>query len=648
MAQKDNKDLLELFNFRQKLSSKFGKEYREDCAKWVKDYEIETLHENKIKDLDNIMQIPYIFSSVESNLPSIFETMPSVIMSQRGKEDREFTEFADKIWDYLVAKLALEEKVEEGGHNFLITGIGAFKWGWNLETATEEQVQEVPLMNESGEPVVGEDGQPVTQQIINKVEIPIVDLPFVEVYNYKRLHFAPESVFVIDDEENKIPFVVCQHVMTPDQVKEKYGKKPSKGAIEKLDLKDIDTKLAEDVETDKSNVIESDMERCVVYEYYGTLPKSVAGDPDWKSNKVYYAVFTSKDMLKAPVAMNKKPILLVGNYGHSAKFFRWGEPKVLRELEQDVSLGRSRMMDIRDKWGLKIWIPQGLEVDERALKRSGDFTILRGIGQTPPQYIAPPSPPESIMVGIDQSRSDLQMASAQLDLSRGSTESVVDTATGQKIFAAATDKRNGRKRKKMGNLIKALAKNLLILCAENWDVEMFAKIADMPSEEIEEKGFLDKMRDLGNEFDVEIEVESITSNKETMSAQAIALYKETKDDPMVNREEILKEALKIGFNKKDFERFLSGYVGPEDIIQVLQFMVENQLIAPEMAEQLVLSAKPLFQEQPQPGGKEGRPAVADPTQIVEDSMEGSDSTQITAQNDAAYKQRGVAKGPQGV
>jgi methionyl-tRNA synthetase len=69
---------------------------------------------------------------------------------------------------------------------------------------------------------------------------------------------------------------------------------------------------------------------------------------------------------------------------------------------------------------------------------------------------------------------------------------------GLKIFEKAKEKRIARKREKVGNLIRVLAINLLTLCANNWNISKFAEITDMSEDEIKQKGFVDKMKTLGD------------------------------------------------------------------------------------------------------------------------------------------------------
>lgn len=651
MEKEKRDDLLSLLNGRVRLAEKFRKPWLKEVKKWELDYLIETIAAKHVVDLDNQIQIPYIFSTIESSLPMIFERMPNILMKQRGKDDRDFTEFAEKIWDYLRDRLMLEERVEEAGLNFLVTGMAAGKYGWEAEYVEVEEPREMPITNSDGTPVLDEAGEPVTQETVEKVPVAVKNLPYFHVFTHKHLLFSIESKFVLDDEDGDIPYIVCVRTLTADEVEADYGTKPPEEDAGPMDMKDFDMD-SENIEKE-NDAVKDDLKRYTVYEYYGRLPKSAMTDEekkDWKVSNTYYAVFTMHKMLKKPEQMVKKPFLLLGNYGLPSKFWRFGEPRVLRELEQDVSLGRSRIMDIRDRQGTKIAIPSGTEVDEGALKKSKDFTIMRFAGNQLPTYVSPPPIPEAIMTALEQSRQDIQMASATLDLARGGTSSTVDTATGQRIFQEATTRRNDRKRKKIAEFISGIAKNLLILCGNNWSVEEFAKITDMAPEEIQQAGFIEKLQTLGEEYDVEIDIETITDNKEAKSAQAIAFYRETQKDPFVNHEEVLKETLKTGFGIKDPDRFLSGQVTPEQIMTVLAALVEQGVLPKELAEMIVMS----YREANPPegaqgaGGDVGRPATNTPTDIVEGSTPNTNETATQAQVQGAAKQVGVPKGPQGV
>lgn len=642
MAKKDN-ELLDLLVSRKKLGKQFSKDWRKDVKKWIKDYEIESFEDLDHEDLYNRIQIPYVFSTVESGLPTIFERMPSLIMSQGGKLDREFTRWVEHVWRYVKKKVRLEDVIEDAGIMFLITGLGSVKYSWKLRTETvEDEVQEPLVDPDTGQPVIDpETGQPAMQTVINEVEVPVEDRPQVEMFSYDKIFFSPDSTFVMDDIENKIPWVICEKTMSKDRVEYIFDTKLSDASITKMSPDHLGLEGTNDDEPLKGYPA-ADVDKVKVSYFYGTLPKD-QGPEDWHPDNVYVAVFADGDILEEPERVDKKPIILAGNYGHPVDFHRFGEPKVLRDLEQDVSLGRSILMDYRDRMHTKIAIPHGVDVDEQALKSPKKFTLVRFMGNQYPQYVNPPPIPDAIMMAMSQSRSDIQMASAQLDLSRGGTSSVVDTATGQKIFEQATEKRMARKRKKLGKMIRHIAKNILEMCAYNWDIEKFAEITDMNPEEITQKGFIESLKRLGEEYDIDVKVEDVTFNQEARRAQAIAMFDKMANHPMIDQGELIKEAFSVGFNVEDVERFVKEEVTPEEMLQALGKMVEMQMITPEIAQEMaqVIQQQMMQEQANQPGA--GRPATQNPVDIAQKAAPGSDGTQISAQNQAAYKQQGVPK-----
>lgn len=640
MANTDT-DLLSLLNSRLTLAKKFSKKWIKEVKRGLKSYKIESLDEIQGADLHNKLQIPYIFSTTESALPSMFNSFPSLIIKGRGKNDQKFGDFVDGVWEYVYDKTELEEKVENSGMMFLLTGIGQGGTGWRTETETVEEPQEKPILNSDGTPVIDEKtGQPAVQQVINKYEVPVVDMPTIDFKDYKKIYYSPESEFVIDDTENKIPYIFEEKKMTPEEIEEKYGVKVD--GKNYLDIKEID----KDLKLESEDLDKDDLKRECVYEYSGVLPKKYANDKEWKSNRVYYVCMTSKKILKKPEKIKKKKIYQVGNYGVPTEFFKFGEPKALYDLEMDVSYGRSTLIDYRDKFSTKIFLDQTSEYDEAALKSPKKFAIVKGQAGKPPQYITPPPLPETILMGISQSRQDISMTSAQLDVGRGGDTSAVDTATGQKQFQMAQDKRVERKRKKIAKFIEAMARDILIDCASKWDAETFAKIVDADPNDEEFLSYVEKMKTLGDEWDIEIEPESVVSNRAIMGAQAIAMYREMKDDPLVSREELIMEAIKTGFNRKNVDQFLSQNLSPEQFQKSLEIMVQSGIVDEQTAQEVL---QLYIQQQVQPmSANVGRPPSADPTTIAKNAMVGTDQTQMTAQTEAAPQQTGVSRGPQQV
>jgi hypothetical protein len=616
-----NDELHLLANNRLSISRKFAKEYQKQVKKWLDDYNIDSLDELRDADTNNLMQIPYIFATIESQLPSVFENTPELLFKKRGRKDKDFTDFANSVWHYLQDKLHIKEKIENAGFNFLALGQSSSRWGWRLETEEVEEEVEEPLFD--GGEQIG------TQPIIRKIEVPIVNEPYLKIHQHNRIYFSPESYFTVFDEENEIPYIITEELMTPDQVEEVYGVKVEESSY-------LDTADFNDEAKDMSDEEKGDLQRINVYEYFGVLPKDKAKDSKWRSSKVYQFAFCQSKMLEKPKPIQNKPIALLGNYGTFNKFFRFGEPKVMRELEQDISVGRSTIADYRDKIATKIAIESTTEVDEFNLRSPKKLAIVRYTGNNPPTYMKPPSIPDAVIEALNMSKADAQMVSAQMDISRGSTQSIVDTATGQKIFESANERRINRKRQKIGDFIKINGINLLKLCGENWDEEKFSQITDIPLEEIVEKQFIQKLATIDDLYNVEIDIADVVSNKAATSAQAIALYRETKNDPLVNRREVLRNALEIGFEERDYERYLNDVVTPEDSMRVINHLVEMQMIPPEIAQQMMMTI--MAQEQQKNQG--GRPATNDPVSVMQNSMPGADSNQIEAQTEAAPQQMG--------
>lgn len=640
MAENKQKDdLLDILNSRLTLARKWAEDYREEVKDALEDYEIKSFNKIDFADLHNKLQIPYIFSTIETGIPSMFENIPSIHLEMGGKGDKEFTDFVQPVWEYIQRITNLDLEIEDTGFTSMLTGLGTINWGWETETETIKEPVPTPIIDEFGEPVIGESGQPEIQEIEKEREVIIKDQPFVKYIKYNRIYFSPESMFTIDDDSNmKIPYIIIEEVLPKDAIKYYYNTEVDESEL--VDIEEIDEDLDEK-DLDRQGIHESDLERVRVFHYYGLLPKDEVDD--WRPNRVYHSVFSKKKVLVKPKTTTKKPVLALGNYGSPDRFWRFGDAKVLRELEKEVSLGRSIMADYRDRLATKVAVPYDTEFDEDSFRSPKAFTLVKFIGDKYPQYITPPPVPEVVMNAMNMTREDIQMASAQLDISRGGTSSTIDTATGQKIFAAVHERRIERKRRKIGYMIKALAKNLLVLAGEKWGIETFAQITDMDPQEIMQKGYIEKLSTIGTLYDVVIEVEDVINNKEAKSAQAIALWREMRDHPLVNQEELIRFVVRVGFNQKDVDRFVNTTLTPQMLLKAIEELVRAGLLPPEQA---TMIAETLAQaNEGGPAGDVGRPQVAPTGEVIQNSMAGTDNTQITAQNENVDRLM-KPKGPQ--
>lgn len=546
-------DLLQLLLGRLRLAKAFCKDTHDNWKKHLKDYKIETVVE-AIKNSEQIrsaLQIPYIFTTVESELPSIFDKMPELIITGKGKRDKELGQISNSIYDYLKEKLALEEKIEDDAIYYSLIGFAVERIKWETKTKKVKESEVVNITDESGNVVEN-------QEVLNEYNSPVKDDPDTDTVNPFKMYFSPESKFTV--EGDKIPYLFEETSLTPDEVKEYYDKEIESDSS--LDLSDYEVK-----EEDFKGEAKDDLKRVKVFKYYGTIPQKLAPEKSkWSCEKVYHIDFYSKEILKKEENPYKsKPYRFLGNYGIPLDFFKFGEARVLRLLEQELSLRRSQMVDYADRFANpKTIVPTTTTFDEKAWKDPSISTIARYDGQQPPAYVIPPEIPAVVIQAERTAREDLQMVSRTLEITRGGNQSIVKTATGQSIFAEAAEKKYRRSRKKIGRFIKSIVRFLLELALINYPEEKVFLITDQEGndQEIDMATVKEKMAGYGSIFDIDILPETVTSNKDVLRAQAIDLYDRTKDDLLINRQEIIKDMLTIGFDRKDTEKYIKQPLVP--------------------------------------------------------------------------------------
>ncbi len=548
----ENQELLGLLKSRLKLGKAFAKKPHEDWKKFIKAYNIDSLEAltksiRESGELRTAMQIPYIFVDVESEQPSIFDRKPELIVKGKERDDEIVGNIADSIYDYQWDKTGLEQEVESAGIYFSLIGFAAQRvlWKTKTKTVTEKTVQ--PIMDEMGNQISEEE-------VSNTYQVPIYDDPDPITVDPFKLYFSPESVFSV--EGDKIPYMFEEKSLSPEEMRETYGKEVDVDST--MDMKELG--LDDDNEFN-SGLSREDVKRAKVYEYYGNLPKEQSDDKEWEFEKEYHVVFYSKGILKQEECQyTSKPYRFLGNYGLPYTFYKFGEGKALYQLERELSKRRSQMVDYGDRFANpKTVISLDTKIDEKAWKDPTAGSIARYSGQVPPQYVDPPKMPDVVNQSSNEARGDLQLVSRQLDISKGGMSSTVKTATGQTIFAQAAEKKYNRAKKKIGRFLQSVVRFMIEMGIENYDDEKIFLITDnmdqanpMVMSQIREK-----MKGLGSLYDIQINTESVSVNKDVIRAQAIELYEKTKGDPMVNQMEIIKNLFRVGFDEVNPEKYLN-------------------------------------------------------------------------------------------
>jgi len=316
-------DRLSLLKSRLKVAKTWSKKAHDAWKKWIAEYEIEDIGDTE--EIRDKVRIGYIFRKVESDLPSIFDDQPELFIKGRSPKLRALDPWFEGAYDYLWDIQNLDEKIEDAGLYFILLGMGFIESPWVTKT---KKVYE-PILNPDGSQVLDEKGQPAFKEY----DVPIVDNPLASVPDPFKLYFSPETKFAPRLDYEHCPYYFEELVMTPEEIKAKFGKEVEANETLKLDDVEMDDEL------DKaSGLVKDDFKRVTVYKYIGCLPENLAvKGSEWSYDKDYQIFFTANEELKAEESPYEvKPLFVVGNYGLANKFWKFGDAKHLLPLVREL------------------------------------------------------------------------------------------------------------------------------------------------------------------------------------------------------------------------------------------------------------------------------------------------------------------------
>lgn len=591
--------ILDLVKSRNNLAKKFTKDFRDQVKQNLKDYKAEDgwlnsfaddnkLHANVTKRYEVI--IPMIFTQTEGMLASMFDRLPDLIVTQGGQKDLDKQKKVDAAHEYLKDKASLEQFMNTAAWWYILTGFVSAHAGY------VQKGKEVQATNEMGEPLFDEMGEPLTITVYDE------DDPEIHVADPMYTAFSPESKYSIKGD--KIPYYTREKLMTVSDILRTYDV-----------LVEPDSTVSDfnkDAKTGKnSELVETDLQRAKVIMYYGNLHEDLESeleelgivyDPDgW-----YYVVSTRNKILhieRTPEDM--KTCRVLKWYGVPTEFFGFGLGKLLKPFQKEKSLRRTQQSRYADVAAFpKLLIPMGTDIDEQSASDPREIPYILYDGDKP-GYLSPPDLANVLDISEQKADQDAQQASGMLDLSQGQQQSsTVDTATGQAIFAEAAEKRIRYAKRNFMLFYKECVIMLLKLAKIYWSEDKLVSITDEEGNEEQIQLTADDLSDIDFDTDVKIDPDSLTVNKDVLRAQAIELYDRVKDDPIIKRREVFKDMMRIGFDKKDPEKYMKDAELQEGM-QLVDVMSGQQYVVDESGEPVPMEA---MQETAQPTGEGNVPS----------------------------------------
>lgn len=537
------------------VAKSFTNPFHEEIKKSVKDYKAEDVDTSTLLNLDYAetvnrrykFTIPLIFTNHEAMLASLFDRVPDIVVSQGGEQDAEKKKKVEAAYKYLTDKLSIQWFMNDAAWWFILVGFAAAHGRYKQES------EQVPLIDEAtGEPQI----DPMTGEEMTR-EVFTYDDPVLEVGDPIKEYWSPESKFTVKGD--KVPYYFREELMSVDQVKEIYGKTVEPDAV-------LENATAESKKDENS----PDFKRVKVYFYYGDVPATNKGEvKDWSSEQVYYVVLTDKEILYKE-KMDDKYCKLIKWFGPPNEFFGFGVGKVLRNFQKEKSIRRGQQMRYADVAAYaKLLLDATAEYDEKAINDPREVPVITYTDKKP-EYLVPPDMSNTLTIADQRVDEDAQRASGMMDLSAGAQKGGVDTATGQSIFAEASERRMRQAKRKFVEFYEQVVIMLLKLAQKNWQSEKLVKITDEDGNEMEMPVTSQDLSDVDFDTDVHIDGESVTYNKDVLRQQAIELYNITKNDPVVNRKNVFSDVMKDAFNKSDPERYLQESVVPPGTVLTSQ------------------------------------------------------------------------------
>jgi len=530
------------------VAKKFTKDFQSDTKQWIEDYKAETPKATTLQDITDKESryqytSPIIFDHVEKYRSSFFEKPPEVIYAKKGKDDESKAQKISAAWLYLKDVINFKQFMDDTYTYFGLCGFVSGHVGYKKSVKT----------------VMDDEGVEYTKYLN--------DDPFLEVYDYENEWFMPDSHFSSDAKEVSY---FRKKKMTLSEAYKTFGKELS--ADESIVSKDVDS---------EKESVKNELLRCGVYYYVGTLPKKLVfdflqdqdgiapqedinDDPESKkefehveTDQILYAVFTKKELLTVSKSPIEETTCALGRwYSNPGEFFGYGLGKKLSENQKQESIRIGQLIRYADLYAFpKLALSakdSGLDM-KQIMQRNNPVIMFRDVA---PSFISPPGSNGAINAMLGQNQSEIQTNSGLSDISKSQESTTVTTATGQTQLAESNEKRIKVAKEKYFEFLKQIIIKTFKYAQVEWEETKYQDVTDDEGETTQVELTKDDFNGIDFDRDISIDFENISVNKDVMRQQVIAMYDKMKDDPLVERSEVVKKVFRDGFGEKNPDQFI--------------------------------------------------------------------------------------------
>lgn len=533
MARKPSSDKLKEYRQHLEASKKWRKDEGYDAV-WRR---LVDLYKGKHYDQysnEDRMLINISFSTINVIAPAIAVNYPKITVNAVNPDNAAQAVIAEAVVNYWWKHRDIKDEFRRAVKDLLIMGHGWIKTGYRFveESAVGEE-------GDDNDPQSGGEAQPNT--------VILTDSPFAE-------RVSPFDVFIDSDATSMHDAKwIAQRIRRPI-ADVKSDKRYNKAARDDVEVMAV-SRYSEDPSARK--VYDKNYGYAEIWEYYNIVDRtlcvfSIGGESFLiKPTKIPYAF--------------GHPFVMIRNFDVPDCFYPIGDLEQIEPLQRELNETRSQMMNHRKRFSRKyLYKESAFDQFGRTALESDEDNVMVPVSSDEPlggvvvAFPAVISPPEF----YNQSQlisSDIDRITGLPEFMTGGLPEIRRTAT---EVSAITDAANARTADKLSIIelaISKVAKNMLMLAQQYMTGEQVVRVTGKDGE----PAWVQFDRDyLEGDFDFEVVGGSTKPNNEAVRRQgALQLV-----DAMVpfagagiiNMQELAAHVLRVGFDVKNPEKFLSA------------------------------------------------------------------------------------------